>query len=92
MDDPSTYFRPAIWADGLKGVAEYAFPLPGEWAFRHSTLPLDKLDVSKLTKLFALQHRTMPTCVSTWESVLGHPLKWERLAMKYSNALLVHKE
>jgi hypothetical protein len=92
LDDPSTYFRPAIWGDGLKGVAEYAFPLPGEWAFRHSTLPLDKLDVSKLTKLFALQHRTMPTCVSTWERVLGHPLKWERLATKYSNAFLVHKD
>ena len=46
--DPADLLAPAIWGDGLNGVAEANFPAPREWSFFGCQRPVDEMSVKTL--------------------------------------------
>ena len=90
--DPDELLAPAIWGDGLNGVAEANFPAPREWSFFGCQRPVDETSVKVLTALFARQHIIEPTCVKRWEEINVGPLKWAQVKSRYSEAFLTRKD
>jgi hypothetical protein len=84
--------RPVVrWRDGIAGEGESFFPQPQEWRLEGVDKPLDKVEVSDLTKAFTLKKFKPPTCIAQWESELGR-INWRGLGERYTSGVQTPKD
>ena len=90
---PTETLHPAArWGPGYKGPTIDAYPLPEEFSFEDTRIPLDKITVRTLTQLFSNKTTKKPNCIANWNKKLGpenipEP-NWEKLSAQYTTGFL----
>ena len=78
------------WKGKIIGVAESTFPHPRGWRLGDLDVPLDKIDVKKLTYAFSVATRVPPSCLAAWAARIG-PLP-EDVGTRYNQRLLTPRD
>ena len=86
-----TLFSVAWWGSGIKGVAVFTFPHPEGWRLGEAQEPLNKLSARTITGLFRSQQEEQPTCVASWDKILG-PINWDVIRSLYSSPGLTPRD
>ena len=86
-----TLFSVAWWGSGIKEVAEFTFPHPERWRLGEAQEPLNKLSARTITGLLRSQQEEQPTCVASWDKILGQ-MNWDVIRSLYSSTGLTPRD
>jgi hypothetical protein len=94
IEQPEESIPAVRWGKGHK-VSEY--PHPAEYSLDDQTIPLDKLSVKALTRIFSLKIRKPPNCIKKWDNTLidrgiKTTVNWHILGERYNTAFLSTKD